>query len=72
MSHIPSAAMPHAGPTHHDAPPPPKPPAVRAGGWPVAAIAFGSVLALGAVAVAVPLLRQKPKPKRKGKRKPRV
>ena len=75
MSHIPSSAMPHAGPTHHDTPPAPKQDGGAKGngsGFPLAAIALGGVIALGAVAVAVPLVRSsaggKPK-KAKGKRK---
>jgi hypothetical protein len=74
MSHIPSAAMPHAGPTHHDEPAVEKRPAPPArngatGNWPIAAIALGGVIALGAIAMAAPLLRTPKEPQRKRKAK---
>ena len=70
MSHIPSSAMKHAGPVHHDdvhhddkAPPKPpkpgKPPKRQSGGLSTGAwLAIGgTVLAGAAAAIAVPLLR---------------
>ena len=68
MSHIPSSVMPRAGPVHHDEPAATARPAERrrVADWPIAAVALGGALALGAVAVAVPLLRGAAKPKRKG------
>lgn len=76
MSHIPSSAMKHAGPVHHDhedkAPPRPAPAGrdgdgIGTGAW----IAIGGTLLAGAVAaIAVPLLRRDrtPVPKRHGKK----
>lgn len=78
MSHIPSSAMKHAGPTHHDEAQsaPPKAKAQRTktadggigtGAW----IAIGSTLLAGAAAaIAVPLLKARATPvaTRRGKK----
>lgn len=76
MSHIPSSAMKHAGPVHHDDAKAPGHPASNehhdARPIPTAAwIAIGGTLLAGAVAsIAVPLLRARavPVPKRRGKK----
>ncbi|MCP3735235.1 hypothetical protein M9979_10175 [Sphingomonas sp. RP10(2022)] len=73
MSHIPNAAMKHAGPTHHDEAPPAAPDTpsrgegLGVGAW----IAIGGTLIAGAAAaLAVPLLRARKAPvaTRRGKR----
>ncbi|MEI5686667.1 hypothetical protein [Sphingomonas kyungheensis] len=78
MSHIPSSAMKHAGPVHHDeaAPPKPapkpKPPRPQQGGLGTAAwLAIGGTILVGAAAaIAVPLLRAEATPvaTRRGKK----
>ncbi len=83
MSHIPSSAMKHAGPTHHDEAPAADAPkaqqntggdkkagsgeGIGTGAW----IAIGGTLLAGAAAaIAVPLLKARatPVPKRRGKK----
>lgn len=76
MSHIPSSAMKHAGPVHHDEAQAPTGAGSRQDhddrSIPTAAwIAIGGTLLAGAVAaIAVPLLRARavPVPKRRGKK----
>ena len=83
MSHIPSSAMKHAGPVHHDdvhhddkapskPPKPGKPPKRQSGGLSTGAwLAIGgTVLAGAAAAIAVPWLRARatPVPTRRGKK----
>jgi len=83
MSHIPSSAMKHAGPVHHDdvhhadkapskPPKPGKPPKRQPGGLSTGAwLAIGgTVLAGAAAAIAVPLLRgdKPPVATRRGKK----
>lgn len=73
MSHIPNAAMKHAGPAHHDAPAadpaPDRDQAYRPGIGTWVAIG-GTLIAGAAAALAVPLLRARTAPVavRRGKR----
>ena len=76
MSHIPSSAMKHAGPVHHEPAAPPAPPETK-GGKDGAGIGTGAWIAIGgtllagaAAAIAVPLLRARatPVPTRRGKK----
>lgn len=61
MSYIPSSAMKHAGPLHHDEHPPQKsdgkgrhrPGGIGAGAW----LAIGGTILASAAAIAVPLIR---------------
>ncbi len=77
MSHIPSSAMKHAGPVHHDEAPTSEPastskaPAADGGIGTGAWIAIGGTLLAGAAAaIAVPLLRGRATPvaSRRGKK----